>query len=66
MAGRNASVITEKGGHRIVVVIDGRRLETPPLEHLAFYAALGLLVAVNVVELPWRSRSQLVTCFSTS
>jgi hypothetical protein len=51
MAGPAVSVITEKGGHRIVVVIDGRRLELPPLEHLAFYAVLGVLVAVNVVEL---------------
>jgi hypothetical protein len=50
--GFSATVITEHGGHRVVFGIDETRLETPPVEHLVFYAGLGVLVAVNVVELP--------------
>ncbi len=48
----SAVVITEHGGHRAVVSIDKREIETPPLEHLLFYAGLGVLVAANLVELP--------------
>ena len=46
------SMITEHGGHRIAIGTDGMYLETPPIEHLLFYAGLGVLVALNVVELP--------------
>lgn len=52
MAGLSVSMISEHGGHRIVVSADGVRLETPPVEHLAFYVGLGALTAVNVIELP--------------
>ncbi len=48
----NANWVTEKGGHRLVVTIDGQQVETPPVEHLAFYAGLGVLVGVGLVELP--------------
>jgi hypothetical protein len=50
--GLSASMITEHGGHRVVVGIGETRLETPPLEHLLFYAGLGVLVAIEIVELP--------------
>jgi hypothetical protein len=52
MAALRASIVTEHGGHRVLISNDGARLETPPLEHLAFYAGLSLLVALGVVELP--------------
>jgi hypothetical protein len=52
MAGLSVSVVTEHGGHRVLVSTDGVHVETPPLEHIAFYIGLGALVAVNVVEPP--------------
>jgi hypothetical protein len=48
----NAALETEHGGHRVLISVDGTTLETPPVEHLVFYAALGALVAVGLVELP--------------
>jgi hypothetical protein len=48
----SVSMMTEHGGHRVVVVVDEIQLETPPLEHLAFYAGLGGLVAIGLIELP--------------
>jgi len=52
MAGLSVSMVTEHGGHRILIGTDGLHLETPPVEHLAFYIGLGALVALNVVEPP--------------
>ena len=48
----NASLVTEHGGHRILLTIDHAHVETPPVEHLAFYIGLGALVGVGLVELP--------------
>jgi hypothetical protein len=48
----SVSIATAHGGHRLVVVADNTQVETPPLEHLAFYAGLGGLVALGLVELP--------------
>jgi hypothetical protein len=48
----SVSIATEHGGHRLVIVADNTQVETPPLEHLAFYAGLGGLVALGLVELP--------------
>ena len=48
----SVSIATEHGGHRLVIVADSTQVETPPLEHLAFYAGLGGLVAIGLVELP--------------
>ncbi len=47
-----AAVMTEKGGHRVLLTFDGREIETPPIEHLVFYVALAALVQAEVVELP--------------
>jgi hypothetical protein len=52
MAPVHASIVTGHGGHRILLDADGRTIETPPIEHLAFYAGIGILVSVNVLELP--------------
>lgn len=46
------SIVTAKGGHRIRLTADGTRLETPPVEHLAFYAGVGLLAAAEIIEWP--------------
>jgi hypothetical protein len=47
-----ASMVTEHGGHRVAFSVGGTTLETLPLEHLVFYAGLGVLVAVELVEWP--------------
>jgi hypothetical protein len=52
MAGFSVSMVTEHGGHRVVVGMDSTRIETPPVEHIAFYIGLGGLVAANVIEVP--------------
>jgi hypothetical protein len=48
----DVSMTAEHGGHRVIFEIDGRQLETPPVEHLAFYVGLGVLVATHVVPAP--------------
>ena len=52
MTAVQVSMFTEHGGHRIVLSVDGTRLETPPVEHLAFYVGLGALAAAGVIEWP--------------
>jgi hypothetical protein len=47
-----AEIITAKGGHRVLLTMDGRKLETPPIEHMVFYVGLAALVQVELVELP--------------
>ncbi len=46
------SMVTEHGGHRVLLDVDGRELETPPMEHVAFYVGLGVMVGLGLVELP--------------
>jgi hypothetical protein len=43
---------TEQGGHRVLISLDGTTFETPPIEHLIFYAGLAVLAAVGLVEPP--------------
>jgi hypothetical protein len=52
MAAPNLSMTSEHGGHRVIVDLDGRRYETPPVEHVFFYVGVGVLVATNLVEPP--------------
>jgi len=52
MAALKLSVLSSHGGHKILITGDGTRLETPPVEHLAFYAGLGVLAAAEVIEWP--------------
>jgi hypothetical protein len=35
-----------------LITADGTQLETPPVEHLAFYAGLGALAAAEIIEWP--------------
>ena len=46
------SIVTAKGGHRIRMTADGTRLETPPVEHLAFYVGVGAMAAAEIIEWP--------------
>jgi hypothetical protein len=46
------SMVTEHGGHRVRFDVDGNELETPPVEHLAFYVGVGVMVGLGLVELP--------------
>jgi len=48
----SVSIVTGHGGHRVLLEIDSTALESPPLEHLVFYAGIGVLVGVGLVELP--------------
>ncbi len=46
------SIDTAKDGHRIRMTADGTHLETPPVEHLAFYVGVGALAAAEIIEWP--------------
>jgi hypothetical protein len=46
------ALVTEKGGHRVLLAANGARLETPPVEHLPFYVGLGTLAALEIIEWP--------------
>lgn len=48
----NLSIATERGGHRALLTIDERIIESPPIEHIVYYAGIGVLVALEIVELP--------------
>jgi len=48
----NVAIVTESGGHRAVLSVDGTRVQTPPVEHLLFYVGLGTLAAVEIIEWP--------------
>jgi hypothetical protein len=52
MTDLKASLVTEHGGHRVLLTVEGYDIETPPIEHLAFYVGLGALVGIGLVELP--------------
>jgi hypothetical protein len=47
-----AQMTTRQGGHRFLLTVSGKQIETPPLEHLAFYLALGALAQGGVLEVP--------------
>jgi hypothetical protein len=48
----DATLVTEHGGHRILLTVDRTQLELPPVEHLAFYTGLAVMVGVGLVEIP--------------
>ncbi len=52
MVDLNVAMTAERGGHRVVLTADRVRVETPPVEHLAFYVGLGALAALEIVEWP--------------
>ena len=46
------AISTERGGHRVVLKADEVKIETPPIEHLVFYAGIGVLAAIEIIEWP--------------
>jgi hypothetical protein len=46
------SILSIRGGHPILITADGIRVQTPPIEHLAFYVGIGALAAAEVIEWP--------------
>ena len=48
----NMSIVADHGGHRVQLMVEGTQLETPPVEHLAFYVGVGVMVGLGLVELP--------------
>ena len=48
----NLRMVTEHGGHRAVITVDRTSIETPPVEHMLFYAGMGVLAAMDVIEWP--------------
>jgi len=48
----NVAMVAERGGHRVLFTADRIRIETPPVEHLVFYAGFGALAVIEVVEWP--------------
>jgi len=52
MVALNVAMVTERGGHRVVLTADRARIETPPIEHMVFYAGMGTLAAFEIIEWP--------------
>jgi hypothetical protein len=50
--GTNVSLTAARGGHRVVVRANRVEVQSPPIEHLIFYAGLGVLIAVESIEWP--------------
>jgi hypothetical protein len=46
------SILSVRGGHPILITGDGIRMQTPPVEHLAFYVGVGGLAAADIIEWP--------------
>lgn len=52
MVALNIAMTTERGGHRIVLSAHEMSFEAPPVEHLVYYAGLGALAAIEVIDWP--------------
>jgi|SRR5664280_49577 hypothetical protein len=52
MVALKVAMDTERGGHRVVLTVDETTIEAPPVEHLVYYAGLGVLAAVEIIEWP--------------
>jgi hypothetical protein len=52
MVALKVAMVTERGGHRLVLTVDKTSVEAPPVEHLLYYAGLGTLAAIEVIEWP--------------
>lgn len=48
----NFRMVTENGGHRAELQVDRTKIESPPVEHLLFYAGMGVMAAMEVIEWP--------------
>ena len=45
-------ILSVRRGHPILITADGIRVQTPPVEHLAFYVGVGALAAAEIIEWP--------------
>jgi len=52
MVALKVEMVTEHGGHRVLLSADPVHFETPPVEHLLFYAGLGALAGLEIIEWP--------------
>ena len=52
MVALKVGMVTEKGGHRLLLSADAAHVETPPVEHLLFYLGLGTMASLEVIEWP--------------
>jgi hypothetical protein len=52
MVAVKVGIVTQHGGHRLLLSADSTHLETPPVEHLFFYLGLGALAGFEVIEWP--------------
>lgn len=44
--------VTQHGGHRVLVTVDKRDVELPPIEDIAFFAGLSVLAGIGLIEPP--------------
>ena len=52
MVALKVDIVTEHGGHRILLSADSAHLETPPVEHMLFFLGLGALASLEIIEWP--------------
>ncbi|HLN17915.1 MAG TPA: hypothetical protein VK277_14325 [Acidimicrobiales bacterium] len=52
MVALKVGMLTQQGGHRVVLQVDSTHVQTPPVEHLFFYVGLGALAAFEIIEWP--------------
>jgi hypothetical protein len=45
-------IVTEHGGHRVLLSADSAHFETPPVEHMLFFVGLGVLAGLEIIEWP--------------
>ncbi len=50
--GPRAAVERVLAGHSVILRTDGRRIELPPKDQLAFLAGVGLMAAFDIIEWP--------------
>jgi hypothetical protein len=52
MVAVKVAVDTGNGGHRLLLSANGTNVETPPIEHMMFFAAIGGMAAAEIIEWP--------------
>jgi hypothetical protein len=53
MVALKVGIVTQHGGHRLLLSADSAHIETPPVEHLLFYIGLGALAGAELIEWPF-------------
>jgi hypothetical protein len=52
MVALKVGIDDQHGGHRVLLSAGTTQIETPPLEHLLFYAGLGTLASLEMIGWP--------------